>query len=415
MSILLDAVTRSKQQEANIDPVLTPRLDFYSTQRKDNLTKKAIVFVIIIVSSSVLAWAVSRFMINGLAVESQSVDEGVTLTSKNEALSTSYASQKVVIEPSKAVNHQVINSQAVNNQAVNSQAQVASITFVGKSALPVPQAQPIAPIESRMTAQRLAKAETVTAIGPRYTERAVTDESLAGGSLPAPIEKKTLTVSAKRDVAKQEPMILGANSNQKGQDRLAALKKEVAIAASEVGLSDKSTQVHGAQSKRIPSSSVPSKSVEPTSAQTKVAALLAANTEQAPTSEENALLIATLQKELRQVEREHAQAADVQLSASTSTEPSAQASSKPPAYTFAESSTQVPKYGQLPTAVQLQVPEFNINGHVYSSNVDKRWLNVDGVELQQGDLIQGKLKIIEIRPQDVVLEISGNKFSVPAA
>ena len=74
----------------------------------------------------------------------------------------------------------------------------------------------------------------------------------------------------------------------------------------------------------------------------------------------------------------------------------------------------LPKYGDLPLSLQQQVPDFNIVAHVYASNPDNRWLNVDGRELQQGDTIVGKLRIVEIRPRDVVLEINGTEFTVPA-
>lgn len=77
-------------------------------------------------------------------------------------------------------------------------------------------------------------------------------------------------------------------------------------------------------------------------------------------------------------------------------------------------SDSLPKYGQLPAAVQLQIPEFNIMAHVYASAPSNRWLNVDGAELQQGDLIGGKLTVVEIRPRDVVLAIDGVEFKVPA-
>ena len=74
----------------------------------------------------------------------------------------------------------------------------------------------------------------------------------------------------------------------------------------------------------------------------------------------------------------------------------------------------LPKYGDLPQTLQQQVPDFNIVAHVYATTPDKRWLNVDGRELQQGDEIAGKLKIVEIRPRDVVLAIAGTEFVVPA-
>ncbi|WP_298768352.1 general secretion pathway protein GspB [uncultured Shewanella sp.] len=372
MSILLDAVTRSKQQEAHIDPVLTPRLDLYAKPRRSPIVKKVIIFVMMIALSIVLAWVVKQalnpFGVNSAPSKLEMAVNDEETISKNMRLGSENTQEEK--SPVTEVNQ-------------NEKATIAPVTFVGKAMLPVPQAQPLPQV------QPISRVATL-----RQTDM---PSSTVAENLPRPVTGKTLTIEAKSDMAAQAPIILGANSNQKGQDVLAALKKEVAIAASEVGLHEKPAQVN-AQSKPKP--------VQATGASQTEARQTSTTVNTAADNEDSTLLIAKLQKELRQVEREHAQTPDPQASANTSTQASTQASFD---------AAKVPKYGQLPTAVQLQVPEFNINGHVYSSNVDKRWLNVDGIELQQGDKIQGKLKIIEIRPQDVVLEISGNKFSVPAA
>lgn len=159
-----------------------------------------------------------------------------------------------------------------------------------------------------------------------------------------------------------EPIILGANANLQGQDMLAALKFEVNRAASEVGLE--------------PASATPNKY-----------------------QDENNLL-AAFEAALTAVEVRNSLAAPM----------TARELDLMPA----EKSDTLPKYGQLPGGLQLQVPEFNINAHVYSTNPDNRWLNVDGAELQEGDKIGGKLDIVEIRSRDVVLSIQGTKFKVPA-
>ncbi|WP_299009725.1 general secretion pathway protein GspB [uncultured Shewanella sp.] len=391
MSILFDAVTRSKQQEAHSDPLLTPRLDLYAKPPRSPLGKKVMLFVLMIALSVVLAWvmvqAVNEFM--GTSAPSKLaivVNDEVSLPN-NTSLSMETSKLAIAENDEVSVSNNTslpIENNQENNRLVTDVSQstnvaMAPVTFVGKATLPVPQAQPLSQVQP---ATRVATLLQTDNVADRQLSKQVEN-------LPVPVSETPLTIAAKSEVSAQEPIILGANSNQKGQDRLAALKKEVAKAASEVGLQEKSAQVP-AQPKAKPSqvtgsyqaqaNSVPSKAVNTTD------------------NQDNALLIAQLQKELRQVERKHAQEADPQTSDQRSAE-----------------FDNVPKYGQLPAAVQRQVPEFNINGHVYSTNAEKRWLNVDGMELQQGDMIQGKLKIIEIRPQDVVLEVSGNKFSVPAA
>ncbi|GLP97238.1 general secretion pathway protein GspB [Paraferrimonas sedimenticola] len=80
----------------------------------------------------------------------------------------------------------------------------------------------------------------------------------------------------------------------------------------------------------------------------------------------------------------------------------------------APQATDIPKPSQLPIAFQDQIPRFNISAHVYASEPQNRWLNVDGREMQQGDRIQGVLTIVEIRPQDVVLDLDGTEFRVGA-
>ncbi|MGL4473662.1 MAG: general secretion pathway protein GspB [Shewanella sp.] len=111
-------------------------------------------------------------------------------------------------------------------------------------------------------------------------------------------------------------------------------------------------------------------------------------------------LVAAFQEALKQVEYQHSMANEV---SSNKLNPIPQ-----------DSDTSIPKLGELPYALQAQVPDFSIVAHVYASSPQKRWLNVDGVELQQGDSIAGGIKIIEIRPRDVVMEMAGTQFRVPA-
>lgn len=182
---------------------------------------------------------------------------------------------------------------------------------------------------------------------------------------PKPVMQATSQHSA-------EPVILGANANEQGKALLASLQNEVQQAAKDVGLSTKTevTKVE-TQAKQI---------------------------ESRHGADNN--LLAAFEQALKEVEAEKSVAKPV-------TKPKLDPIPATPKDT-------IPSYGQLPAGVQLQVPEFNINAHVYASDPSQRWLNVDGQELQQGDKINGKLDIIEIRPRDIVLAIDGYQFKVPA-
>ncbi|MBB1440083.1 general secretion pathway protein GspB, partial [Shewanella sp. SG41-4] len=166
--------------------------------------------------------------------------------------------------------------------------------------------------------------------------------------------------SNRQQAQQREAIVLGANANRRGLAELEALRLQVNAAAEEVDFA----------------------SVK------------------APSINEQNNLIAAFETALKDVEYE--QSANQQV-----TQEKLDPIPRP-------SNQQIPKYGDLPASVQLQVPEFNINAHVYSSTPSNRWLNVDGVELQQGDMIKNKLTIVEIRPRDIVLEIAGEQFRVPA-
>ncbi|WP_282109507.1 general secretion pathway protein GspB [Shewanella algicola] len=160
--------------------------------------------------------------------------------------------------------------------------------------------------------------------------------------------------------ATQEPIVLGANANRRGLAELEALRMQVNAAAQEVDFA----------------------SVK------------------APSIDERNNLLAAFETALKEVEFEESANQRV-TKAKLDPIPT-------------PSNRQIPKYGDLPASVQLQVPEFTINAHVYSTEPTNRWLNVDGAELQQGDMIKNKLTIIEIRPRDIILDINGEQFRVPA-
>ncbi|GEM78364.1 general secretion pathway protein GspB [Vibrio superstes] len=61
-----------------------------------------------------------------------------------------------------------------------------------------------------------------------------------------------------------------------------------------------------------------------------------------------------------------------------------------------------------------RLPALNLQTHMYASNPKHRWVKVNGSELQEGDSIDGDIKIVEIAPRYIVVEFSGEKIEIPA-
>jgi type II secretory pathway predicted ATPase ExeA len=68
---------------------------------------------------------------------------------------------------------------------------------------------------------------------------------------------------------------------------------------------------------------------------------------------------------------------------------------------------------QMPAWVQNGVPSLRFEQHIYASN-GEGWVNVNGRDRYQGDMITSELQLSEILPQQVILIYRGEKFSLPA-
>jgi general secretion pathway protein B len=323
MSILLDAVTRAKQQDQLIDPVITPRAQYQAMNQGHHLGLKVSLFIAFLLLAVVLAW-----LLSSASPLKPQPDMG----------------KAPVVEASQVAQDAPKASPRVTDIDVTDISDK-DVQLAGKVALPVAIERPV------VTPSPVSN--TAAHNQPKVTAQ----DNLAKGS-------STIAVATQvEEDGGDEPIILGANSNRRGQALLNALKTQVDEAAEDVGLAPSQANT---ESKEIPSTH----------------------------------LVAAFEAALKEVEKSNAIATPV-------TEPKLDPipESKP---------DELPKYGQLPGSVQLQVPEFNILAHVYASDPNNRWLNVDGAELQQGDMIAGKLTIVEIRPRDVVLEVAGTQFKVPA-
>ncbi|WP_335900235.1 general secretion pathway protein GspB [Shewanella algae] len=375
MSILLDAVTRAKQQEMGeqLDPVLTPRAQYRRQSSASSYLKPLAVLVAAVLAGGALAWGWHSLDTNKktLAPETSSVG--------------GQASQHQARQQDESQGYkQPTQAAEVAEQGAT------EVRLAGKVALPmaqpIPQTQAVQSrtIQSQNTLPQNAQAENRAAINQssinqsgeaeiaaRRTPASVNAQSTGSDLLAASVAEAakelqfaqlqadgSATVNQPQEMlaADDEPIILGANPNRRGLEVLESLKRQVNEAAEDVGLSS-------AESRRQDE------------------------------------LVAQFQAALADVEHRHSAEKPV---------------SPPELDPIPKAEEEVPPYGGLPAGLQLQVPEFEISAHVYASEPSKRWLNVEGAELQEGDSIKGQLKIVEIRPRDVVLEIQGQKFRVPA-
>lgn len=380
MSILLDAVTRAKQQEMGeqLDPVLTPRAQYRRQSSASRYLTPLAVLVAAVLAGGALAWgwhsldtnkkplAPETSSVGGQASQQQARQQDESQGYKQPTQAAEVAEQgatevrlagKVAlpmaqpIPQTQAVQSRTIqaqntllqNAQAENRATINqSSVNQSSINQSGEAEIAAHQSP--ASVNAQPTGSDLLAASVAEAAKELQFAQLQADGSA------------TVNQAQEMPAADDEPIILGANPNRRGLEVLESLKRQVNEAAEDVGLSS-------AESRRQDE------------------------------------LVAQFQAALADVEHRHSAEKPV---------------SPPELDPIPKAEEEVPPYGGLPAGLQLQVPEFEISAHVYASEPSKRWLNVEGAELQEGDSIKGQLKIVEIRPRDVVLEIQGQKFRVPA-
>lgn len=353
MSILLDAVTRNKQQQSSPlpDAVLTPRANYPQSRQTGVPVAKLSVLAFAIAVGVGVAWSVTMFR------QADKPSVGVSAMNVETAAIAQTAVQKV------AQGAMTNSERATTAQISAADDGNTGIRLAGKVALP--RAQELnggaSVVQAPSNANSYGGVSSIPQnIDPSYedylTTSAAVDATTQGSNQSSVTDANDIDPATLEQMpASQQPIMLGAN--HQGLEQLEVLRQQVSAAAADVGL----------------------------------------ETNQ---SRKDDQLVATFQDALKDVEY-------VKAAKTPVTEPQLDPIPKP-------AGDDIPKYGQLPAGLQLQVPEFNIVAHVYSTDASQRWLNVDGAELQEGDMIGGKLKIISIRPRDVVLDIQGTQFKVPA-
>jgi general secretion pathway protein B len=78
------------------------------------------------------------------------------------------------------------------------------------------------------------------------------------------------------------------------------------------------------------------------------------------------------------------------------------------------SSEDVPRIDQLPAWVMTRLPSMAFSAHMYASIETERWVRVNGTRMVEGDIINGLIEIVRIEPQHVILNYSGQTFSMAA-
>jgi general secretion pathway protein B len=78
------------------------------------------------------------------------------------------------------------------------------------------------------------------------------------------------------------------------------------------------------------------------------------------------------------------------------------------------SNEDVPRIDQLPAWVMTRLPSMAFSAHMYASIESERWVRVNGSRMSEGDKIDGTIEIVRIEPQHVILNYSGQTFSMAA-
>ncbi|WP_445946646.1 general secretion pathway protein GspB [Shewanella sp.] len=391
MSILLDAVTREKNQQLGAlpDAVLTPRANY--PKPKSSLTSaKAVLLLAGLAATVGAAWVMAQVIANQ--------NSGMTFQGGTEQQATAALPKIAGIDVDAQGRAPVVNEPVNHNPQIDN----AQVKLAGKVALPVARAYSAG-----------LSPQTQMAIAAEQQDEQIDEALLAGLSES---EKRYAREAFTETSIDDEPIILGANANARGRAELAALKQQVDNAARQVKINDTFERFSAAETRNYNpdkpnyiGGKPPRDNESDFYNNQKLSSNLTNNLSQ---SQKNSQIEAIK----REAEKDNLMAAFATALKDVEYEKSANQNITPEAVDpIAQTQTQdYPKFGQLPVNLQLQVPEFSVVAHVYSSVASNRWLNVDGVELQEGDKIQDKLTLIEIRPRDIVLDIQGTKFKVPA-
>ncbi|MEO5627113.1 MAG: general secretion pathway protein GspB [Dokdonella sp.] len=102
---------------------------------------------------------------------------------------------------------------------------------------------------------------------------------------------------------------------------------------------------------------------------------------------------------------------ELPTAAATPAPANATAATPPPKRERAEPA--LPSVWELPYAMRKDLPELALTMHVYSDDPHKRFVVIKGDRHVEGDDVGGGLILAEIRPDCLVLELKGKRFTYP--
>lgn len=85
----------------------------------------------------------------------------------------------------------------------------------------------------------------------------------------------------------------------------------------------------------------------------------------------------------------------------------------PPSALLRRQEGHYPLAGELPFEIRQKLPSFRITMFAFDEQPKERFVIVNMKKLKVGDLLPGGILIIDIRAEDLVAEIDGQKFRIP--
>lgn len=61
-----------------------------------------------------------------------------------------------------------------------------------------------------------------------------------------------------------------------------------------------------------------------------------------------------------------------------------------------------------------KLPEMNLQTHMYASNAQRRWVKINGRELQEGDWLNESVQLLSITPRTIIIGFQEEAIEIPA-
>lgn len=74
----------------------------------------------------------------------------------------------------------------------------------------------------------------------------------------------------------------------------------------------------------------------------------------------------------------------------------------------------VPRVHELPARTLTMLPSMAFSAHMYASDPRERWVRVNGRRVNEGGYIEGDLRVVTIKPQELIMSFNGQEFSMAA-